>query len=54
MEEALEWLSENQDAEEDEYHDKFKEVEDACAPIMSSANQADGQEDDDLGSHDEL
>ncbi|KAL3155345.1 Luminal-binding protein 5 [Trebouxia sp. C0009 RCD-2024] len=54
VEEALEWLSENQDAEEDDYRDKLKEVQDVCAPSMTSARQADGQEDEDLGSHDEL
>lgn len=55
VEEALEWLSENQDAEEDDYRDKLKEVEDVCAPIMASGHQADGSaEDEDLASHDEL
>lgn len=54
VEEALEWLSENQDAEEDEYRDKLKEVEDACGPIMASAHQTSGEEDEDLASHDEL
>ncbi|KAL3138505.1 Luminal-binding protein 5, variant 3 [Trebouxia sp. C0010 RCD-2024] len=54
VDEALEWLSEDRDAEEDDYRDKLKEVEDVCSPIMTSAQQADGQEDEDLGSHDEL
>lgn len=53
-EEALEWFGENQDAEEDDYRDKLKEVEDACGPIMASAHQTSGEEDEDLASHDEL
>jgi heat shock protein 5 len=56
--EALEWLEENSDAEADEYKDKLKEVEEVCNPIISAAYQASGgapgEEDEDLGSHDEL
>ena len=57
VEEALEWLDDNQDAEEDDYREKLKEVEDVCSPIVSSAYQAGGGpggDDDDLDSHDEL
>lgn len=55
VEEALEWLSDNQDAEEDDYREKLKDVEDACGPILSLAHQAETQQDEeDLDSHDEL
>ena len=57
VEEALEWLDDNQDAEEDDYREKLKEVEDTCGPIISSAYQAaggPGGDDDDLDDHDEL
>jgi heat shock protein 5 len=46
IEEALEWLEENSDAETDEYEDKLKEVEDKCSPIVSKAYQAGGGDDD--------
>lgn len=59
VEEALEWLDDNQDAEEEEYKDKLKEVEDVCNPVVSAAYAAAGgapgaDDDDDLGDHDEL
>lgn len=59
VEEALEWLDENQDAEEEEYKDKLKEVEDVCNPVVSAAYAAaggapGGEDDEDLGDHDEL
>lgn len=60
--EALEWLEDNQDAEPDEYKDKLKEVEDVTNPIIAKVYQAAGGApggegpggDDDLGDHDEL
>jgi len=57
--EAIEWLDENQEAEEDEYKDKLKEVEDVCNPIVSAAyaksgGAPGGADDEDLDSHDEL
>jgi heat shock protein 5 len=58
IEEALEWLEENSDAETDEYEDKLKEVEDKCSPIVSKAYQAGGgdddEDDDDEDDRDEL
>ncbi len=57
MDDALEWLDDNQDAEEDDYREKLKEVEDTCSPIVSAAYQAGGGaggDDEDLDSHDEL
>lgn len=35
IEEALEWLEKNQLAEVDELHDKLKELENICSPIIS-------------------
>ncbi|CAG9460862.1 unnamed protein product [Pedinophyceae sp. YPF-701] len=62
IEEALEWLDDNQDADTDEYKDKLKELEDACNPILQKAyaaaggpdGGAGGDDDDDLDDHDEL
>jgi len=60
VDEALEWLDDNQDAEEEEYKDKLKEVEDVCNPVVSAAYAAGGGapgadgDDEDLGDHDEL
>ena len=60
VDEAIEWLDENQEAEEDEYKDKLKEVEDVCNPIVSAAyakaggGAPGGDDDEDLESHDEL
>jgi endoplasmic reticulum chaperone BiP len=57
--EALEWMDENQDAEQEDYEEKLKEVQDACNPIVSAAYQAGGgpggeEDDSDMGDHDEL
>lgn len=57
VDDALEWLDDNQDAEEDDYREKLKEVEDTCSPIVSAAYQAGGGpggDDEDLEDHDEL
>ena len=60
VDEAIEWLDENQEAEEEEYKDKLKEVEDVCNPIVSAAyakaggGAPGGGDDEDLDSHDEL
>ena len=57
IDEALEWLDDNQDAEEDDYREKQKDVEDICSPIVGAAYQAGGGpagDDDDLEDHDEL
>ena len=57
VDDALEWLDDNQDAEEDDYREKLKEVEDICSPIVSAAYQAGGGpggDDEDLEDHDEL
>jgi len=57
VDDTLGWLDDNQDAEEDDYREKLKEVEDICSPVVSAAYQADGgaeADDDDLEDHDEL
>lgn len=58
VDEALEWLDDNGEAEQEEFEEKLKEVEDKCNPIVSSAYQQGGgpggEDDEDLGSHDEL
>ena len=57
MDEALEWLDDNGEAEQEEFEEKLKEVEDKCNPVVSSAYQqagGGGDDDEDLGSHDEL
>lgn len=59
VDEALEWMDDNQDAEEEEYKEKLKEVEDVCNPVVSAAYAAaggapGGDDDEDLGDHDEL
>lgn len=56
IDEALEWLDDNQDAEEDDYREKLKDVEDVCSPIVGAAYQAGGAggDDEDLEDHDEL
>ena len=43
VDEALEWMDDNQDAEEDEYKEKLKEVEDVCNPVVSAAYAASGE-----------
>lgn len=52
-------MDENQDAEEDDYKEKLKEVQDVCQPIVATAYQAAGggggeEDDSDMGDHDEL
>ena len=47
IEEALEWLEENSDAETEEYEEKLKEVEEKCSPIVSKAYAAGGGPDGD-------
>ena len=58
IKETLEWLEGHADAEEDEFKDKQKELEDVCAPIVAAAygggGGPGGAGDDDLGDHDEL
>jgi heat shock protein 5 len=59
VEEALEWLADNQEAEKEDYEEKQKEVEKVTNPIMSKVYQAGdvGGDDDASGdedSHDEL
>jgi len=56
---TMEWLDENSDAEQEEYEEKQKELEDVANPIVSAAYAAAGGEpgaggDEDLGDHDEL
>ena len=57
IEEALEWLEENSEADADEYEEKLKEVESKCSPIVGKAYQGSGGGDDDEDlddEHDEL
>merc|ERR1719475_41549 len=63
LEEANEWLDDNQDAEKEDFDEKMKEVQDVCSPIISKVYQesggapgggADFGGDDDLDGHDEL
>lgn len=59
VDDALEWLDENQDAEEEDFTEKLKELEDTCSPIISAAYQKSGgpggaDDEEDLDSHDEL
>ena len=57
VDEALEWLDDNQDAEEDEYKEKLKEVEDVCNPVVALVYGKGGageDDDEDLGDNDEL
>lgn len=57
MDEALEWLDDNGEAEQEEFEEKLKELEDKLNPIISTAYQqagGAGGDDEDLGSHDEL
>merc|ERR1712182_41812 len=35
VKDVLEWMDENQDAETEDYHDKLKEIEGICNPIVS-------------------
>ena len=62
LEEANEWLDDNQDAEKEDFEEKLKEVQDACSPIISKVYRESGGApggggdfgDDDLEGHDEL
>jgi len=64
LEEANEWLDDNQDAEKEDFEEKLKEVQDVCSPIISKVYQENGGApgggggdfggDDDLDGHDEL
>lgn len=58
VEEALEWLSDNQDAEAEDYEERLKDLQDVCSPIISAAYSAAGEggeaSNEDLGDHDEL
>lgn len=40
--EAIEWLDENQDADKEDYEQKLKSLEDTCSPIVSKAYAAGG------------
>mmetsp|Transcript_38673 Transcript_38673/g.121843 ORF Transcript_38673/g.121843 Transcript_38673/m.121843 type:complete len:656 (+) Transcript_38673:63-2030(+) len=63
IEEANEWLDDNQDAEKEDFEEKLKEVQDVCSPIISKVYRESGGApggggdfgaDDDLDGHDEL
>merc|ERR1711998_91940 len=63
LEEANEWLDDNQEAEKDDFAEKLKEVQDVCSPIISKVYKESGGApggggdfggDDDLDGHDEL
>ena len=62
LEEANEWLDDNQEAEKEDFDEKLKEVQDACSPIISKVYRESGGapgggdfgDDDDLDGHDEL
>merc|ERR1719442_271154 len=63
LEEANEWLDDNQDAEKEDFEEKLKEGQDACSPIISKVYHESGGApggggdfggDDDLDGHDEL
>ena len=57
LEEANEWLDDNQEAEKDDFDEKLKEVQDVCSPIISKVYKESGGApgggdfggDDDLG-----
>ncbi|GMH34987.1 hypothetical protein BSKO_02848 [Bryopsis sp. KO-2023] len=59
VQEALEWLDENSDADVEEYNEQLKEDEDICQSIVAVAyragNKEGGGDDEDLGeNHDDL
>merc|ERR1712022_92179 len=65
LEDANEWLDDNQDAEKEEFDEKLKEVQGVCSPIISKVYQESGgapggdfgggeDMEDDLDGHDEL
>ena len=43
IQKAIDWLDKNGDAEEDDFQRKYREVEEACSPIMQKAFAAGGQ-----------
>merc|ERR1711937_121262 len=61
LEEANEWLDDNQEAEKEDFEEKLKEVTDVCSPIISKVYKESGGApgggdfggDDDLDGHDE-
>lgn len=65
LEDANEWLDDNQEAEKEDFEEKLKEVQGECSPIISKVYQESGgapggdfgggeDMDDDLDGHDEL
>ena len=64
VEEALEWLDANTDVEKEEYEEKLKEVQDIAQPIIAKVYAESGgapggdgdvgEDEEDLGAHDEL
>merc|ERR1719486_917174 len=42
LEEANEWLDDNQEAEKDDFAEKLKEVQDVCSPIISKVYKESG------------
>merc|ERR550537_980663 len=62
LEEANEWLDDNQEAEKEDFDEKLKEVQDVANPIISKVYKESGGApgggdfggDDDLDGHDEL
>jgi heat shock protein 5 len=63
IEDANEWLDDNQDAEKEDFEEKLKEVQDVCSPIISKVYRESGGApggggdfgaDEDLDGHDEL
>jgi len=64
LEEANEWLDDNQEAEKEDFEEKLKEVQDVCSPIISKVYRESGGapggggdfsgSDEDLDGHDEL
>jgi heat shock protein 5 len=57
LNEANEWLDDNQDADKEELEAKLKEVQDVCNPIISQLYQAggmDGDDEEDLPDMDDL
>merc|ERR1712087_168341 len=63
LEEANEWLDDNQDGEKEDFEEKLKDGQDVCSPIISKVYRESGGApggggdfggDDDLDGHDEL
>merc|ERR1711871_561979 len=65
LEDANEWLDDNQEAEKEDFEEKLREVQGECSPIISKVYQESGgapggdfgggdDMDDDLDGHDEL